>query len=83
MPKVFFLALLAASAAAAAATPQEMINEYAVAAARQSPGFKASAQRGAESTPAVGRKARVSRSQPLSGDCARRISSASIPSKKS
>ena len=48
MPKVFFLALLAASAAAAAATPQEMINEYAAAAARQSPGFKASAQRGAE-----------------------------------
>ncbi|MBM3392875.1 MAG: DUF1924 domain-containing protein [Betaproteobacteria bacterium] len=41
------LALLAAATAAAAATPRELADAYAAEAARQSPGFKPSPQRGA------------------------------------
>jgi hypothetical protein len=46
-----------------------------------SSGSEKSAQRGAESMLPLGRKARVSRSQPWIGDCTSRISSALMPSK--
>ena len=48
MKPMYLLLLLAAATQAFAATPRELADGYAGEAARQAPGFKASARRGAE-----------------------------------
>ena len=47
MRKLVFLSLLAASAAAGAATPRQLMDAYAAEAARQTPGYQPSGERGA------------------------------------